>query len=71
MNPPPANAATLLLLLVTACATAHVPVPATLDSGLDPTDDTRLDWGPLGSPRVVDLVALGLVAQHLTAQEGP
>ena len=32
-------------------------------------DDTELDWGNLGSPRVVDLVALGIVALHLYAQE--
>ena len=36
---------------------------------LDKDDDSRLDWGPLGSPRVVDLVALGIVAQHLYGQE--
>lgn len=36
---------------------------------VDPTDDTRLDWGNLGGPRVVDLEALLLVAQYLSAQE--
>jgi hypothetical protein len=40
VTPPPASATTLLLLFLTACATHHVPVPATLDSGLDPTADT-------------------------------
>lgn len=41
-------------------------LPALAD--LDPTDDTRLDWGNLGSPRVVDLAALGVVAQHLSKE---
>lgn len=35
---------------------------------LNPADNTRLDWGNLGSPRVVDLVALGIVGRHLFAQ---
>ena len=34
-------------------------------AALDHTDDTRLDWGP----RIVDLVALGIVALHLAAQQ--
>jgi hypothetical protein len=37
-------------------------------SDIDPTDDARLDWSNLGAPRVVDLVALGVVAQHLYQQ---
>ena len=46
---------------------AYVAVPTLSD--IDPTDDSRIDWGPLGQPRRVDLVALGRVAVHLCAQE--
>lgn len=45
-------------------------VPGLAD--LDPSDDTRLIWGKdgcLGTPRVVNLVALGIVGPHLFEQE--
>lgn len=45
------------------------PMVAELLQDLDPSDESRLDWGNLGDPRVVDFEALLLVAQHLSAQE--
>lgn len=40
-----------------------IVVPALAD--LDPTDDTSLDWGNHGNPRIVDLKAIGIVAPYL------
>ena len=72
MPPPSASAASLLVLALAACATPHVPVPATLDSGLDPTADTfayanELYWdydtGVSPTPRAASSGARGADAE--------